>query len=510
MARKPRPTLEQVLASVRAQHAMSPACKPGQAPKSDPILAVVVTCHPAYLKWLPECLESINGQSVVPVERVLCFDGTLDRSGLSPDLLTGWLVIEGTWGTPCGGRNAGMAATVAPWLVWIDADNILPAGFLEGYSSQARTADDRVAILYTDLAYMDEEGRDTGAGRVMGLYDYWELRRQNFIDTASCWRRCAVEQAGGWLDTKRFDDWAVALNITRLGWQAEKAKTPALRYRRHAGSRLQLKTYDDTFWRFRTYGIVTLFAGRKWVFDEWCHWILNATLPPMSNLHIMDNSGDPQFSQMVDVFCARSQVRSRFGQIRVMRVNEKCPASPDGSHSFPVKHAHVARLYNEILPGVTEDLVFTIEDDVIGPLDGLRTLAGQIHCGSHIGAIGGAYPCSNAGPTLVCFGADICDRWRGMIKWADMPWTPKEVGTIGWGFTLYANWFLHRAIPVSTRPTTGGTVGADARICIQMRNLYGAKIFVHGGVRCLHRYRPDFDGKGVPSEHYERQHEPLA
>jgi hypothetical protein len=46
----------------------------------------------------------------------------LDGCAPPPWLPVGWRVERGRWGHPSGARDAGIAATTAPWLVFLDAD----------------------------------------------------------------------------------------------------------------------------------------------------------------------------------------------------------------------------------------------------------------------------------------------------------------------------------------------------------------------------------------------------
>jgi hypothetical protein len=66
-----------------------------------PDIAIIVTCHEPYLKWLPTAMDSINRQLKV-AEYVVVFDGCR-----SPIIAEGqWRVVEGNWQHPSAARNA--------------------------------------------------------------------------------------------------------------------------------------------------------------------------------------------------------------------------------------------------------------------------------------------------------------------------------------------------------------------------------------------------------------------
>jgi glycosyltransferase involved in cell wall biosynthesis len=149
-------------------------------------IAVVVTCHEAYLKWLPDALTSIVRQSAGASEYVVVLDGC------SAALLDGrWRVVVGASGHPSAARNAGMAATSAKWVIFWDADNVMAEGYLEATARAITGVSSEVGIIYPDIQYCDA---------LMGpqlfwatpQWDYWKLREENYIDTASVWRREAL------------------------------------------------------------------------------------------------------------------------------------------------------------------------------------------------------------------------------------------------------------------------------------------------------------------------------
>ncbi len=188
-------------------------------------IAVVVASDGRHPDWLSVALRSIEAQLPKPAEQYLIVDSpdaTATSAALDVDLSSrGWTVRRGCWGDPAVARNEGMAATGSPWVVFWDADNVMPAGFLAAVHEAIRNAQPSVGILYSDIDYVDEN-LDNGVLWRVPDCDYWGLREGNCIDTASAWRREALELCGGWpCGFGAFEDYALALELTRRGWLAQ-------------------------------------------------------------------------------------------------------------------------------------------------------------------------------------------------------------------------------------------------------------------------------------------------
>jgi hypothetical protein len=124
---------------------------------------------------------------------------------------------------------------------------------------------------------------------------------------------------------------------------------------------------------------------------------------------------------------------------------------------------HIARLYASIFPRVIEDLVLTLEDDMEPPSDAVRSLGEDIgyRTRGNIGVVGAAYTMPY-NPSEVCAGYDV--------------------GCVGGGCTVWANWALH-SYPVHLR--WNELLGWDGVLCTALRHK-GYRVRLHGGVRCQH------------------------
>jgi hypothetical protein len=443
-------------------------------------VAVIITCHKPYFRWLPEAMASIDQQVPTPVERVIAFDGCTPPPFINQD----WQCITGNWGHPSGGRNAGLKVTAAPWLIFLDADNVAPRGYLAALKWAISMAAPNVGIIYPDILYCDET-LEPRALRNMPIWDYWRMREQNCVDTSSAWRREAIELAGGWSlgNYGAHEDYGLALDITAARWKAVHLEGPAIRMREHADGRLNQRRRDGgvltDLWKARSLGIVSLLAGRMSSLDRWTQFLLTAELPPKTALYIVDNSGNSNFTRRALDACMRVAAQRALCHLDYALIGQ--PYKSDVSEMYLAKrrHLHVAGLYSKVLPRVTEDLVLTLEDDVEPPLDAVRRL-GEEFGYPKIGAVAAAYP--DAGfAGFVCAGLGT-EGWGPTVNWQDLPFELIDVGCVGGGCTLWANWALQDSV---AHLQWDLSIGWDGVLCMDLRR-NGYRVRLHGGVRCQH------------------------
>lgn len=467
--------------SVQPQRPMSTRVQNSKEVKPMSTIAVVVTCHAPYLKWLPETLASIDRQIPAPTERVIAFD----RCQPPPTLNPHWRAIGGDWGHPSFGRNAGLAATTAPWLIFWDADNIMPEGYIAAMQQTITAAASDLAIVYPDIHYCDDRLTPQHLWQTP-VWDYWEMRANNCVDTASAWRREALDLVGNWRVGVALEDYILALNVTAAGWKAAKSNGPPILKRTHSNSRSEHARHEGKvltdLWKARSLAIVTLLAGRENVLDQWLNFLLHAELPPKTALYVVDNSGRPEFTERAYAACQQVASARDLSHLNFATSDQAYSSAGVGADFIRDRHRHVARLYTSLLPRVTEDLILTLEDDVEPPLDAVRRLGEEIGWStrSKIGAVAAAYPMAE-NPSLVCAGRGQ-EQWGPAIAWSQVSSEAFDVGCVGGGCTMWANWALHHH-PVNF--WWEQRLGWDAAFCITMRRK-GYRIRLHGGVRCQH------------------------
>lgn len=458
--------------AVAAGHQVPP--RPAARVSQRERLAVVVTCHPGYLDWLPRCIASVDQQDQPADVKVLALDGCGEVS-VGDD----WTVLRGTWGTPVPGRNLGLAVAAergCGWVIGADADNPQAPGYVAAMRRAVASVGERVGVVYPDIQYLDESGAEVRR-RTVADAPFWNLRQLNpGIDTSACWRVAALLAAGGHQDGTGMDDYAVALAITRAGWTAEHAPsyvpdTLMVEHDRDRRSMVHVQNPQvalDNLWRLRTLGVVTLWAaGREETQLGLRRWLASADLPPATSLYIVDNTGGTH--ARLDV--GRDDF-DRFASVTVIRDDRPCP---DG---WAERHGHVAALYRRAFDMAQDDLVLTVEDDMEPDPGAVRQLHRHFNLGSVVGAAAGTYV-SPEDPLMACASTD-------RERWVPLPLDQvgdqvHKVGMAGGGLTLFGGWAIRKALPVEFQ----NPIGWDGTLSRRLWRA-GHAVLLDGGVRVKH------------------------
>jgi hypothetical protein len=225
-------------------------------------------------------------------------------------------------------------------------------------------------------------------------------------------------------------------------------------------------------------------AGRRDdTLNRWIQFLQSAEFPAKTSLYVVDkNSGRPEFTQKAWAACMQLSINRSFSHLDFAPTGS--PYQPKDREPYFVKgrHLHVAKLYAGILPRIAEDLVLTLEDDVEPPPDAPRILGSEIGFPSRskLAAVAAAYPMPQDA-TAACAGRGT-DEWGGRVAWNQLAGEPIDIGCVGGGCTVWANWAL-KQVPVNFWWDRG--LGWDAALCVQLRRL-GYQLRLHGGVRCEH------------------------
>lgn len=466
--------------SCPAQHSIAPALH-----HSNPSLAVIVTCHAAYLPFLAETLASIDAQLPAPAERILCLDDCpADSCPLIPD---SWVVIRGKWHNPNPARNAGWRATTAPWCVFWDGDDSMPPGYLAALLS---TIDSRpspgLGIVYPTSTRSDYETGQRCWNANTPDWSYWGQRQQLYIQSGAAWKRSALVQSGGWDDAAGVhDDGNLAARVTALGWQARRLAEPVVNLRSHSlGHRWQASDEQRAadLWRFRSLAIVLL-IGRPHFVPSIAGKLATLDVPQRTSVVMVDNTPNGDAASLLPAWNL-----GRFEGLQIIRV---APYRGDTRRNCWERHQHISRLYNTAFAATNADLLFTWEDDVEIPDDAVRILWSHFLSGSKVGGAAGVYesaPDYHAGEAGWVCGSKALDRWRTDTRLADAPSAPEDWGFVHLGCSLWAGHALRQCLPHDPKPVQQWVEGGDAVMCRQMRG-NGWRIILDGRVRCGHHWR---------------------
>ena len=184
--------------------------------RGDPTASVVIACFDLG-RYLGQAIDSVLAQTYDGFELVVVDDGSTDEHTLS--VLKryeerGVSVLYMPHRGVSAAKNTGIEAARAPYVVVVDADDLLEPTFLERTVPRLDEADD-VGIVAT---YSRTFGKGRGVYRAPD-YDPRRLLLGNVISgSGSLFRRRCWEEAGGYaLDG--LEDWHLWLSIVERGWR---------------------------------------------------------------------------------------------------------------------------------------------------------------------------------------------------------------------------------------------------------------------------------------------------
>jgi glycosyltransferase involved in cell wall biosynthesis len=207
-----------------------------------PRVSVVVPCHDM-AGTLAETLASVAAQELDGnVEVIVVDDGSTDGSGALAASLGASVLRQPASGHPAHARNTGFAAARAPYVLPLDADDLLEPGFLAA-TVAALDADPAAGFAYGDV-------REFGAGEPDELhvtpgYGFVELTHRNRHGSASLVRHEAWQAVGGYDAGVGYEDWDLWLGLGQAGWHGVRAEGATFAHRRSAAGRWALDKGRD-------------------------------------------------------------------------------------------------------------------------------------------------------------------------------------------------------------------------------------------------------------------------
>jgi glycosyltransferase involved in cell wall biosynthesis len=207
-----------------------------------PRVSVVIACHDM-AATLPETLQSVAAQELDGhVEVIVVDDGSTDGSGELAASLGAIVLQQPASGHPAHARNTGFAAAAAPYVLPLDADDLLEPGFL-AMTVAALDAEPAAGFAYGDV-------REFGAGQpdelhVTGAYDFVALTHRNRHGSASLVRHEAWQAAGGYDAGVGYEDWDLWLALGHTGRHGVKAQGATFAHRRSDAGRWALDKGRD-------------------------------------------------------------------------------------------------------------------------------------------------------------------------------------------------------------------------------------------------------------------------
>jgi glycosyltransferase involved in cell wall biosynthesis len=176
---------------------------------------------------LREVLESVAVLEPEPAEVVVVDCGSTDSSQ-EVAAAAGVRVIESPRASAAAARNAGAQATTAPYLGFLDSDDLVSRGKTSALAS-ALDEDPEVVLAHGSIVAIDERARELASEtrRIAGGIaragstgtEYADLVSTCVMYTsATLIRRSAFEAIGGYDESlTSYEDWDLYLRLSRIG-----------------------------------------------------------------------------------------------------------------------------------------------------------------------------------------------------------------------------------------------------------------------------------------------------
>ena len=209
-------------------------------------VSVVIPCYNS-AHFLPDTLQSVFAQTVENPEIIVVDDGSVDHTrayiegvmARHPDRRLRLLTQAN--GGVASARNLGIAAAQGPYILPLDADDLIEPTMLASCAA-VLDKEAHVSIVYTDRCDFGDVEQVYAAG----IFALERLKYFNQIAYCSLFRKSMWEDVGGYRpNVSGFDDWDFWIASAARGFQGKHLPEPLVRHRRHRSS--QLWTVIDNF-----------------------------------------------------------------------------------------------------------------------------------------------------------------------------------------------------------------------------------------------------------------------
>lgn len=321
-------------------------------------VAVVIPCH-NYGQYLAECLDSVLAQTYPPDEIVVVDDASTDDSAAVAaryaERGVRLIRFEANQGVAAA-RNAGVEATVSPYIVCLDADDLLDPRYVAACRAELM-ADRGLGLTWTGLSVL-RPGQPPTGNVWTGPFDWaWQASVKvgdpphTTIPTGAMFRRAMYARAGGYQQVHApGEDAEFYTRGLSVGFTAKKAtELPFFRYRDHGGGAHVKKVYKPI--------------------DTWHPWMRDHAYPlgaPSAEAPDVRSYSEPKVSVVIPVGPGHAQylpeaLESLVGQ--TMREWEVVIAS-DGDHDanllvterFPFARFYLTDAYGRKGPGAARNV----------------------------------------------------------------------------------------------------------------------------------------------------------
>lgn len=462
--------------------------------KTIPVSVVVVGRN--YAPLLRDCLESIDRQEYGAKEVVYVDNASTDESiNVARGEGVRVAVVGPQERNICACRNRGALLTREPFLVFLDADDVIPQGYLkqlhDGFTER------RVGVVYPRHASIGLY-ESAGRGGTDPIRKNGGIYRENYIAGQSMVRRRALEAVGGWGKFPVFQDWELWLRIIEHGWWTQFLPKVVYQHRTHASSltatfQNRMPWYQQVL-RERPMTVFTPFGpGRPIRGDKYFKMLNSLGLNwDQTTLFFYDNTRSKATASMLRSYLADCPARNTV----YMRDDTKVGYTGLDDRVM-VMPERMGEMWTRATPAFQGAFVLSIEDDnePERPNGCYRLYEGMA---PDVAAVCGPY---HSRP-VVDHNRLLCLEWftrqdgslglREIKKWpGDLPRQPTEgctqIGATGVGFVLIRRDVLDGfKYPVGR---LGNWCGQDFGVWRRVKDR-GERLMCHWGVPAKHYYSP--------------------
>jgi glycosyltransferase involved in cell wall biosynthesis/GT2 family glycosyltransferase len=203
-------------------------------------VGVIVPCYRHGI-YLPDCIASIEAQTLQPAAIVVVDDGSDD-----PETLAALAVLDDDPAVtvlrqdrrrgPSAARNRAIAELDTAYVLPLDADDLLLPDALERMVAQIEAAPADVGFVYPNAEHTGNRTDYIPSP----AYNLWLLMGDNYCPAPALFDRRAFEAGAAYPEDMLLghEDWDLLLQLAGLGIRGEHARGRTFRYRKYGFSRI--------------------------------------------------------------------------------------------------------------------------------------------------------------------------------------------------------------------------------------------------------------------------------
>lgn len=204
---------------------------------SIPLVSIIIPCY-KQAKYLPEAVQSVVNQTFTDWELIIVNDGSPDETITVARELTvrhpekNIVLVSKPNGGLADARNAGIRAAKGKYILPLDADDIISAGFLQE-TVTVLNEQPEISVAYTDLQCFE------GSNEVIPKGEFaTNLLLENRVAYCSLYRREVWDVVGGYNPNMSvgYEDWDFWAGAIEHGFHGQRIPKNLLLYRVRNGS----------------------------------------------------------------------------------------------------------------------------------------------------------------------------------------------------------------------------------------------------------------------------------